>query len=235
MSQERFEDSIADSSDADRAISARLAKLRTMPVDTSSLDNRLRAALDLAHRPSSAGRTSRLRLGWSDFTKLAAAAVILLATLVGVIVMTSGGPALASPTQMAKVHEDIVSGRTPVMQVDSIDAAGRMLAKQWPDSPDLPGVPAQHVMACCMKSVKDKKMACVLLKKEGVPITMAVARSVDMRLPSSPTRKRDGMTYHVQSAGNLNMVMTERADRWICLIGEMPQERLMDLADQLKF
>jgi hypothetical protein len=234
MSQERFDDSIAGSSEADQAISARLAKLRTTPVDTSSLDNRLRAALDAA-AGQSAPAVSRLRIGWSRLTKLAAAAVVLLATLVGVLVMTSGGPALASPTQMARVHEDIVSGRTPVMQVDSIDAAGRMLARQWPDSPNLPGVPEQHVMACCMKSVKDKKMACVLLKKEGVPVTMAVARSADMRLPSSPTRTRGGVSYHVQSAGNLNMVMTERADRWICLIGEMPEERLMDLADQLKF
>jgi hypothetical protein len=121
------------------------------------------------------------------------------------------------------------------MKVASIEEASRMLAKQWPQSPDLPDAPEQHVMACCMQSVKNKKMACVLLKKEDVPVTMAVARSTDMEMPSSPTRTRGGVTYHVQSTGRLNMVMTERNERWICLIGEMPQEHLMDLADQLKF
>ncbi len=234
MNEERNDHSTDRATDADRAVSARLARLRTMPVDTSRLERRLRAEIgDVGQTATPAA--SRLRIGWSRFTKLAAAAVVLLAALVGVLVLTSGGPALASATQMAQVHENIVSGRTPVMQVDSIEEAGRMLASQWPQSPNLPGVPEQHVMACCMQSVKSTKMACVLLKKEGVPVTMAVARSADMRLPSSPTRTRAGVTYHVQSAGVLNMVMTERQDRWICLIGELSEERLMDLADQLKF
>jgi hypothetical protein len=234
MTDERHDDQVEAVSDADAAVAARLARLRTMPIDTSHLDSRLRAAIDDAG-VGSAPSVSRLRVGWSRFTKLAAAAILLLAAILAVIVMTSGGPALASATQMARVHEDIVSGRASVMQVNSIDEAGRMLAKQWPQSPDLPGVPAQHVMACCMQSVKNKKMACVLLKKQDVPVTMAVARAADMQMPSSPTRTRVGVTYHVQSSGRLNMVMTERDERWICLIGEMPQERLMDLADQLKF
>jgi hypothetical protein len=56
-----------------------------------------------------------------------------------------------------------------------------------------------------------------------------------MRLPSSPTRTRGGVTYHVQSSGRLNMVMTEWDDRWVCLIGEIPADRLMDIAEQLRF
>ena len=43
----------------------------------------------------------------------------------------------------------------------------------------------------------------------------------------------DGVTYHVQSFNSLNMVMTERNGRWICLIGRVPTERLMELALRL--
>jgi hypothetical protein len=56
-----------------------------------------------------------------------------------------------------------------------------------------------------------------------------------MRVPTSPVTVRNGVSYHVQASGNLNMVMTERSDRWVCLIAEMPAERLMDLAAQLQF
>jgi hypothetical protein len=142
---------------------------------------------------------------------------------------------------MATLHEELVSGRTPVMRVESVEQANQMLAAQWKSPPAVPGVPQDsasppaHVMACCMKSVKDKKVACVLLKREGVPVTMTVANSADMKLPDSPKVSRNGGDFHVQSSGNLHMVMTEKRGRWVCLIGELPAERLMDLASQLQF
>jgi hypothetical protein len=164
-----------------------------------------------------------------------AASVAILAIIGTILVSSSGGPVLASPTQMAQVHEEMVSGRTPVMRVDSITEANKALASQWPQSPTVPGVPADHVMACCMRSVKNKKVACVLLKSEGVPITMTVANASDMKMPTSPLVSRGGVDYHVQSVGKLSMVMAERNGRWVCLIGERPAERLMDLATKLQF
>ena len=88
-------------------------------------------------------------------------------------------------------------------------------------------------MACCMKSVKNKKVACVLLKNGGIPVTLTVANAADMRLPTSPTIQRGGITYHVQTEGALKMVMTERNDRWICLIGELSADKLIELATKL--
>jgi len=56
-----------------------------------------------------------------------------------------------------------------------------------------------------------------------------------MRLPTSPVTVRDGIRYNVQASGALNMVMTERHGRWVCLIGGVPPDRLMDVATQLQF
>ena len=56
-----------------------------------------------------------------------------------------------------------------------------------------------------------------------------------MRLPKSDIVTRAGVAYHVQSSGPLNMVMTERNGRWVCLIGRLPAGRLMDLASGLSF
>jgi len=91
------------------------------------------------------------------------------------------------------------------------------------------------VMACCMRSVKNKKVVCVLMEDSAGPVSMTVANASDMQAPASPTVTRGGVSYHVQSVGPLNMVMTERNGRWICLIAKLPAERLMDLAASLEF
>jgi hypothetical protein len=216
-----------DESEQDRAIAARLAKLRSMPVDTGALDRKLEAVI---------GRSAR-KPAWfiaRPFRAIAASAAILLIIAVA-LYSTSGGPALASATRMAQVHLDVVSGKTPVTQVNSIEEANRAISQQWAQSPELPGIPAMHGMACCMKSVKNKKVACVLFKSEGVPITMTVANAEDMKTPSCPEVKRNGVTFHVQSVDALSMVMTERDNRWVCLIAQLPADRLMDIAEKLEF
>jgi hypothetical protein len=202
-----------------------------MPIDAARVERAVRAQVPKPAKERRSIWRPRLRS-----MRAIAASLLVVGLLTAVLVLsTSGGPALASPAQMARLHEDLVSGKVAVMQVDSIDAANKALSSQWPEGPGVPGVPENHVMACCMKSVKDKKVACVLLKREGVPVTMTVANASDMQLPTSPTISRNGISYHVQSSGKLNMVMTERQGRWVCLIGALGGERLMDLADQLQF
>jgi len=211
----------------DRAVAARLAGLRNMPVDTTALDRAVRAQVP----PLRARRTLLMR----PMRAIAASFLVLAGVVTAVVLSTSSGPALASAAQMAQVHQDIVSGRIPVMQVDSIEAANRMLNSQSPDAPTLPQVPQSHVMACCMKSVHDKKMACVLLRDDGEPITLAVANGSDMKLAPAPVVSRNGVSYRVQSVGNLHMVMTERDGRWLCLISQLPADRLIDDAARVRF
>ena len=212
----------------DQAVSARLAKLRTMPVDTSNLDRAIRAQIPSPRRQ---WRILSLR----PLRAVAASIVLVSAIAAAIMLSASSGPALAEPAQMAQVHRDIVSGRIPVMQVASIEAANRMLNAQSPGAPTLPEMPDSHVMACCMKSVHNKRMACVLLKDEGVPITLAVASAADMKLGPAPVMKRNGIDYRVQKFGDLSMVMTEQDGKWLCLIGQVPADRLMDVAAQVKF
>ena len=212
----------------DQAVSARLAKLRTMPVDTANLDKALRAQI-----PSS--RPEWRILSFRPLRALAASMVLVSAIAAAIMLSASSGPALADATQMAQVHQDIVAGRIPVMQVASIGEANRMLNSQSPGAPTLPQMPDSHVMACCMKSVHNKKMACVLLKDEGVPITLAVASAADMKLVAAPITSRNGIDYRVQKVGDLSMVMTEQNGKWLCLIGQVPADHLMDVAAQVRF
>ena len=209
----------------DQAVSARLSTLRGMPMDMAKLEKAIKARV-----PMDGARVRWRMLMPRPLRAIAASAVLASAIAAAVLLSASGGPALAEATRMAQVHQEIVSGKIPVMRVSSIDAANRMLDQQSPGAPSLPQLPDSHVMACCMKSVHDKKMACVLLDEAGAPVTLAVASAADMKLPAGAVRTRNGVDYRVQHVGDLSMVMTERNGKWLCLIGQVPAERLMDLA-----
>lgn len=215
-----------DVRDLDEATADRLGRLGAMPVDLS----RIERAIERGVGPRVRRRAFSMR--WTR----AVAALLLIAIGVGVVVsLTGGGPVMASAAQMAQMHEDLVSGRMASVKVDSIEEAGAVLSKQWGGSVPIPDMPDEHVMACCMKSVKDKKVACILLQSEGEKVTMTVSDATEMKVKGGRQVVHGGNTYVVQSVGELNMVMTERNGRWICLIGKLGMDRLTELAAQLKF
>lgn len=220
----------------DEATAKRLARLQTMPVDTGRLESLLRDKLPAEPR-AEARRSDFLGSRFSlRPLRAVAAAAVLVAALAAALLLSSGREALASTSQMAQMHRDLVQGRIASVQVDSVEAANEVLMSQSTGAPEVPDLPEGHVMACCMKFVKDKKVACLLLKSEGAPVTMAVARAEDMRREAKGEKvERNGLTFEVESIGALNMVMTERQGRFVCIMGEVPAEQLMSLASKLEF
>lgn len=209
----------------DQATSARLARLSTMPVETASLEARLRAQLPFPAR----ARPRILR--WKGLAALAATLTVAAAILV-VLLTSSSGPVMASTADMVRFHEDLVSGKTPVVKVDSIDQAAKALSDQWDGRLSLPNVPSDHVMACCMKSVNNKRVACVLLSSNGTPVTLVVADAREVKAPAAGSQSSG---WYVHRANNLNMLMANREGRMICLIADLPREELISLASHLRF
>ena len=161
----------------EQALAARLRRLSTLPIDTTKLDRRLRSSI-------APPRPVFMRL-LRPLTAVAASLTILV-LITAAFLTTSSSEVLASPAMMAQVHQDILANRIPVTKVNSIDEAGQVLASQWAGGPNLPQAPQTHVMACCMKSIKNKKVACVLLESEGTPITMSIATALSITC-SPPT------------------------------------------------
>jgi hypothetical protein len=150
----------------DAATSQRLAKLRTMPVDTSRLDKLIQAKIP---KPQiEAVRSSRPSILFRIRPLRAIAASIVMLGIVGVILWSlSGGAVMAAPDMMAKFHEDLVTQKVHTTQVASISDANKALAEEWTKNVEIPHVPSAHAMMCCMRSIEDKRVACVLLRSEG--------------------------------------------------------------------
>lgn len=222
----------------DQAVVQRLARLRSVPVDVSRLDASLQGRIP-PHPAPSAPRVTPLWIGRAvgrlGPVRAAAASLLVMATLAAVLLVSSTGPVVAAPAEMADVHQRLISGESPITRVDSVEEARQVLRSQWSDAPTLPEIPAEHVAACCLRSVQNRRVACLLLDGHGGPVSVVVGRAKDFRLPEGPTRTINGITYRVGASGGMHLVMTEHAGRMICVIGEVEVERLVDLASELRF
>ena len=214
----------------DLAIRRRLAALRSTPIDVS----RLRQAVDaVTARPP-----RRALFGWRAWPgsiRAVAASLLVMGLIAGLIVALSSGPVMASPERMLQVHEAVIAGDDHSIPVQSIESANDALNRQWPHSPGLPSVKHDQVMSCCVHRVGSQNVSCAAMKIDGVAVSMAIADAADIRMPSGPTVERNGVTYHVQSAKSVNMAMTVRNNRWACLMGPLPVEKLIEALGTLKW
>jgi hypothetical protein len=210
----------------DEATSRRLAKLGNIPFDTSKLKMEVETSI-AGLQPGQVGRRKR-RFG------LAVVAVIAVAVSATVALWPRNNAVLASPAILAQVHREVLSGATHSTPVTSYAAARTVLSAQWPDGPQIPRLSGDHVVACCVHQVGHKKMACLLLQADGVPCSFAIANARDVRINGGDPLKINGVTYHVQSAGSVNMVMATRDELWFCLMGELPITRLAEMAGSMR-
>jgi len=193
----------------DLATSARLAKLRSTPVDMSRLQQFV--AREIPRR--------RTRLMLRPVLALAASIVLMIGGTLAFFAFSSR-PAMASPVEMAQLYNDVVSGKASNMAVHSVDEANRMLAS---NDQAMPNMPAEQVMACCMSKVHNKRVACLVLNDQANPIIVTVTKAADMDMPDCQ-----------RSANGVNMIMSQRGGKAICVMGKVPVERLRQVAAEIK-
>jgi hypothetical protein len=203
----------------DQAVARRLAKLRSLPMDMAAFDAKLKAAL-----PAKRASPGRLFL-WPVLTPMRAVAASLLVgvTLFFAFVVLTPQPAMATPQRLAAIYEDAVGGRSHATNVTSIEEARATLRRKWPESPIVPDVSDMQLMHCCLTFSVDQQ-----------PITLAMASSRDIRSPHGEARTINGREYRIDSSDGVNMVMSEVDGTWMCLMGRLPIERLVELADAIR-
>jgi hypothetical protein len=197
-------------------------------IDTSRLDAMIEMQIPRPHS-SRVGRFLQIRA-----VRVAAIFIAVAGTIGLIYGSPSGRSVLASPELLAQFHEQLLGDNTNAVPVNSIDAANKALADVLHASMRIPQIPTIEVTKCDLQTIKDKPVACVLLQSGGVPVTMAVANAMDMRDPESERRIEKGTEYHITASGELNMVMTERHGRWICLISELPADGLVEIAKTIE-
>ena len=213
--------------DFDQALSRRLAKLSTLPVDTSRLDRALREQIGLSTAKPAA---------WNRYLRpfAAIAASLILIAIVG-FALLQNRPAQASTDVMLQMHRDIVANKITTMKVDSIAEVNTAFAAFQAGMPKLNEIPEAQAMSCCMQDVGNRKVGCVLLNNGTTPVTLTMADLDVVKPLTSEPVMHNGEAFHVRTSADLNMVTVDRGQHRICLIGAMPTDKLIALTDSLKF
>lgn len=226
----------------ERATQARLARLASVPVDTTNLERRLKAAIarEAEQSVDNPQRWSLQRFKrWIPLSTLAAAVVVIAVTL-GIVGFGSGAsPVVAAPADFARLHDAMNDHAATATAVAGIEEANRVIAGEWSDAPPLPMTSEvdERIHACCLHDFKNRKVVCVLMRdSDNTSITMVVARAQDVKPAQIGTAvHRNGRKYMVHNSNGLSMVMVEGSGKYVCLMGKLPIERLLTIADGLSF
>jgi hypothetical protein len=244
----------------ERALSKRLAKLSTMPVEMGGVEEAVKARL-MADKNESKTDINEIETGipaqilisqrqgnlktdspndmparvfrfprlWR--TAVGIAASIVLVAIVGMTLLQSR-PAQAS--LMVQLHRDIVAGKIPTMKVESLAEVNAAFAAFGEHGIQM-NAPDMHVMSCCMQNVGNKQVYCVLLNEGHVPVTLTIADLSAVSAAGGAAVAHNGEAFHVAASAELTMVTVDRGGHRLCLIGALPAEKLMGLAEGLKF
>jgi hypothetical protein len=167
---------------------------------------------------------------------LAVAAAILIVVTIGIMLATLGkSPAIAAPSHLAQLHAQAIAADSSATAVSSVEEANRVLAGQWSDLPSIPIVDTAMLHACCIHDFMDDRVVCLVLRDGEAPLTLVVGHARSFR----PTKGRlvdiGGRKFHVHQVDGLLMAMTQQDNRFICLMGEVTEDRLLQIAGELKF
>ncbi|GAB4108238.1 MAG: hypothetical protein Kow00105_14680 [Phycisphaeraceae bacterium] len=223
----------------DAATAKRLAKLARSAPDVSALKQKLDAALDEAQHASDVGRSHPPRAyPFHRYLKpIASLAAVLALTITALLLVNLNSPsATAAAIDLVQLHRDLAAGRIAMVPVQSADQANRWIASQRADAPALPkSINADSVRSCCLADVHGKLVAVALIRHDQADVTLVVADAPGFAVPMGKTYQLHNRTLHAHEIDGINMVMTSRDNRWLCVMGDLDQDSLADLAAQIEF
>ncbi len=217
-----------------KATRQRLARLGSIPVDTTRLEARLNKAFE-AYQPAIPVSSSPAVHWWRPIYRIAA--VFAVVGLIGLLFVSMGGnPAIASVTELVRIHQEAVAGESDLMPADNFTEAAGLIHDQWAKAPKIPEPRVGRVIASCLHELASREVACLKLELRGQPITMVVGHSREIVCSAEHHQiSRNGRTYLVYDRDDVRMVMIDHDDRWVCIMGEAPMDDLIELADGLEF
>ncbi len=218
----------------DEATRRRLARLASKPVDTTRLEARLNKAIESQQPSNHLIQSTRLRW-WRPVSRVAA--MVAVVGLIGLLFTSMGSnPAIASTTDLVRVHREVMAGEPGLVPVANFAQATDAIQRMWPQAPKLPEPTVGQIKASCLHNVADHDVACLKLEFNGEPITMVVGHSREIVCSAAHRQvSRDGRTYLVHDRDGVRMVMISSQGRWVCLMGSLSIDELIEVADGLRF
>jgi hypothetical protein len=212
----------------DRAVSRRLARLRSHPVDLSGIESRLSAEIP--------AWTARRFFSWRVGVIALAAAAAGVFLMLAVQFVLLGRPQGLSVTDLASIHAEVTSAESHAVPVENTAEINRALKVSWAGAPVVSEV-GLPVHSCCVHVLGGRKLACIRLSLNGKPVTAAICRASDIQVADWPAMMHDGMPCRCCSMPdlkeNFNAVATQRNGIVILMFGAQSRDELLNAINQI--
>ena len=187
-----------------RAISTRLARLGTIPVDTSRLDQLLRDQIPMPRQ-----HRRFLVFGWLAGAGAAACAALIIA----VALLSTGTPRL-SAAELAGVYRNLAAQPGVTMTSGTANSPVQMA----------PGMTCMmksgQTASCCQQMVGKYRLACIAVRSPSHARVVMVAGNVGtVKNPQGQTVTIAGSSYSLVVLGHINMLMRRVGNHWYCAMG----------------
>ena len=238
--------------DRDDAVTRRLARLGTRPVDTRRLEQRLRAALDgaalePAPAPAGSGEPAQAEPApapdrrvppWTRALLGLAATVALAAGLVFAIPAYTP-TASATPIRLVELHRKAEAGYVALPTAASMHAVNQTLREQRVGRRLLPAM-LQDVMvqSCCLADVRGDLVGLAVLDSGptgSTPLSLVITRAAGFAHPMGVRVEVGDQTFFGHELDGVPMMMANRGDRWLCVMGDRSYEELARVAAAAEF
>lgn len=218
----------------DQATQDRLAKLASMPVDLSRLEQKMADQLPARQQHNTQPHTNPMQ-GW-----LRVAAIIAL--MVGVAgasyyAFFGVGPqtAIAQTMTVAELHDHLLNDPQEAYLAKSVEEAQALIDAQLGGKQPLPIVDGTHIESCCLVEGEFPLRAALVVTQASGNITIIIAQGKDFAQPMHPIDHPSGLQLQGHDHAGMPMVMRNVGDQWMCVMGNAEQKELADIAVSLVF
>ena len=151
-------------------------------------------------------------------------------------ISSGGGQAQAAIVELSQLHHDIVAGRIPLTPAETVEQANTWIAEQADSAPQLPAdLGHVRVQSCCLADVQGDLVAVAVLQVDQELITLVVAEAPNFAHEMGTVIEIDGRRYLGHELNGVNMMMANLGDRWLCVMGDLGDERLAEIAAEVRF
>ena len=218
----------------DRATQARLNKLATMPVDLARLESKMadKIAPPDAPRPL-AQPPSHVRRATPAWLRIAAA-IALMIGVAGASYYAFFGfqpqAASASTMTIAQLHDYLLDHPDSTDRATTLEQAQQLIDAQFAGNRPLPIVDGTQVRSCCLIEGDFPLRAGLVIERPAGSATVIIAQGKSFAHPMHRIEHPSGVVLQGHDQPGVPMVMRNVGDLWMCVMGDLPEAELADIA-----
>lgn len=223
-----------DKEQLDEATRQRLSKLASIPVDMSRLEGKMADALPQRPEPAPIERPNVIA-GWLRV----AAVLAVFAGLAGASYFAFFGvspqSAVAQTMTVAELHEHLLNDPEKTYRATTIEQAQQLIDAQLAGDQPLPIVEGTRVESCCLVEGKFPLRAALVIDQPTCAVTIIIAQGEGFAMQMQPIEHPSGVQLQGHEHAGMPMVMRNVDDLWMCVMGEVEQVELADIAAAIDF